>query len=196
MLRLAEGTPIPLAEPQAATFGLTAAVLPNRLGIQYVSQLPNQNLCWAACCQMVLGPARTHTGAVCGVASHVFGMQCCPDPRTRNCDWPADITAAYKEFGINAPPWGSSFREADLVAHIEVGRYPIQLYFLIADRAHTSIVVDSLDVSVNGVAAKAFRVYDPWYGGLSCSYDSLRRFYGHGGLWTDTYYGIGVPRVG
>ncbi len=195
-LKLAASEPIPAPTPDGASpvgelfaaprvlaplLDDAAPTLPGNvfvLGVPYYSQRPFQNLCWAACCQMVLS-LRQPVPNLCTITSTVLGRNCC-DPGV-DCDethWPVD---AYHRLGYDCIPWNNAFDLGALDHEIRQYRRPVEAFLEWNGSAHV-VVVDGF--SLDG---QFLHCLDPWFGQGLISYETLHGAYG-AGEWTCTYY--------
>jgi len=69
------------------------------LDVPYVDQGEYAELCWAACCAMVIEFKNLAAGtSICQLATEAFHVDCCPDASSDACDqphWPDDIYAKH-----------------------------------------------------------------------------------------------------
>src|ERR1700727_1529939 len=67
------------------------------LAVPYFDQKDYADLCWAACCDMVLAFNQLSAPPLCALAGEAFKKNCCSDTPDDGCDaghWPDDIYAA------------------------------------------------------------------------------------------------------
>ena len=98
--------PVALSEDQSTPITIPTGgdiVLP----VPYYSQ-PYDNLCWAACCQMILGfYQKMPLGGINTIASKVLGQDC---TNLANCNTVAAPEYANTTMGINCKPADYSAR--------------------------------------------------------------------------------------
>jgi hypothetical protein len=155
-----------------------------RLHIPYYSQENKVNLCWAACCQMILAGAGRPT-AFCAVVSEGLDGDCCRYADYDSCDqalWP---DALFTYFGMS-PIWtteGFSFGNA----RYEIdARRPVTAILDFTTTLHAVLIVGYYfdgDVLVN----------DPQRGQQRISYDHLQSAYAMGS-WYGAYHNLATMR--
>lgn len=162
------------------------------LPVDYVSQVPTANLCWAACAEMALRANGITNMRICNIVQPFAGsaLDCCSD--ITKCDQPyasPEETFARIQLPGNAPDqYLFPFTWEGLVNEIQTGRRPVEVYFRWdgGDSAHVALAV--------GVRASDQSVYmnDPYYGSGWVSYGDVLDAYGNGGYWAETWQGIGA----
>jgi len=170
------------------------AAPPASLPINYVSQRPQANWCWAACTVMVanyLGakdPDADGTPKMCHLASLLHGLpNCCADPSS--CDMGAWPELAYAHLGIvhspevPSPPINSErvLTVEQIRQQIVENRRPVEvLYKWNTHGAHVVLITGIYDDG-------QIEVLDPWFGIESpVTYDYVRGARGMG-RWAGTY---------
>lgn len=163
----------------AAAFVEAAAV---RLPVPYHNQLQD-NWCWAACCQMLLGFFGRADVPQCRMASAQFSLDCCVARCPDDCDVGCFPHDAYGRYAIEVGDLVDRTDRADLDGELDAGR-PIEVYFVRSDNesAHVALVVGR---NGNGT----YEVHDPYYGTGPRTFDRIRHFYGRG-RWDASYLGI------
>lgn len=176
MLQDANGPDIPSADSDADP---GATVLP----ISWLAQPPNSQLCWAACCAMIMTANGTPTN-VEGAAALVLG-----DPPGDNPEKPGDTLTdvgldwKQKPNGVGAPLSENSLRQ-----WIVDGRRPVEVLWIYTDGSGTGHValVTGYDPDGDG----SWRVLDPLQDRGWVSYDYLTSYNGQA-RWDNTFYAIG-----
>jgi hypothetical protein len=175
------------------------------LAIRYVSQRPQANWCWAACCVMVASHLRANDPdlggppTMCHLAGFVHNQpNCCADPSV--CDDGAWPEPAYAHLGIQldpdvpSPPVNSGrvLTLDEIRDEIVNHRRPVEvLYKWSTHGAHV--------VLISGIYADGqLEVLDPWFNIESpVSYDYVRTARGLG-RWEGTYrrFAMATPLPG
>jgi hypothetical protein len=180
-LKVTQGIPIRSSAPP----GPDDVVLP----VRYVKQQPFQNLCWAACGQMVLEyEGVAPFGRLCELTTKIFGPHCCADEDS--CDNEESPETLYDAFGFSYEKLGNPMSERSVKEWIRA-KYPVQTYFEYSQGgAHTALIVGFL-------TGGRYLVYDPRWGDGVCSYEDLLAVYGMGS-WEDTWFNIvkASPQIG
>jgi hypothetical protein len=147
--------PIPIPPPAPVPLG-------KLLPVPFLTQLPQQEWCWAACGAMVLQYYGSTTVQQCTLANQQLGLtNCCvPPPVSSACDQPLDdpaITHLYPTNGMKRPHYHTtSIIEADLQNEINADR-PVQLGWEMSGVGHTVLVVGWRP----DPAGTIYRVHDP-----------------------------------
>jgi hypothetical protein len=152
------------------------------LPVPYYTQKPEQNLCWAACCAMVLGYYHQlpPPGGLSYITSTVLGPAC-SNPAA--CDQTFSPFDAYSKLKFPCKPWDAPFDMAGILHELGAGR-PLQLLIQWgAGNIHTILV------SGYYAATQDLNVLDPYNGVTSASYDFLQSGYGMG-EWVGTFYNL------
>lgn len=151
------------------------------LPVPYYSQGSYRDLCWAACCEMVLQYNHAGSFQLCEIMSRVFNADCCTDPASYDTAvWP---NTAYSAFGFTCQAAGGAMSPQSVQAWI-AALYPVQPYFVWNDNqgSHTALIVGQY-------ADGRLEVYDPKWGTGPQSYQYVLQGYGMGS-WQDTWYDI------
>jgi len=172
-LAVTETTPIP--SPAARSSG--DLLLP----IDFVSQRPYRNLCWAACGSMVLQYYHVANSSLLEVASRVLGHDCTASPS--GCDtaiWPETM---YQSYNFSCDKAAGPLTPHSIRAFISALQ-PVQPYLQWADDEgnHTILIIGSYS---NGDVY----VLDPWWGVGRQSYQSVLYAYNRG-TWQATWCNI------
>jgi hypothetical protein len=165
------------------------------LPVDYVSQGNTNNLCWAACCEMVLRANRVTNIRICDLAQiwAPSGSDCCADGNITSsaCDQAfATPEQAYRQCNVPLAdpnvPYQFAFQMPDLTREIATNRRPVEIYFLWSSglTAHLALAIG---VSGNGMLF----INDPHYGRGWVAYDDVVNAYNLGGTWRQTWQGIG-----
>jgi len=148
------------------------------LAVPYFTQNPWVNLCWAACCEMVL--AYNHIsipGALNGVTGTALGRNCTDLSKCNVSCWPE---VAYSRLRFNCSRWNRAFTMDEILHEITANR-PIHAMFQ-WDGGNTHVV------TVAGCFANGdLLVLDPQRGRAQLSYEYLESAYGQG-QWAVTYF--------
>lgn len=161
------------------------------LPVDYVSQTPTANLCWAACAEMLLRANGEDNLRMCGVAQIFAGasVDCCSNISQCDCAYasPDQVFTQIHLPGDLPDKYPFPFTWDGLVNEIRNGRRPVEVYFVWngGQRAHVALAI--------GVRTSDQSVYmnDPYYGSGWVSYQDVLDVYGYGGSWTETWQGIG-----
>lgn len=179
-LRAAETVPIPAS---------VRAAPPVALQIGFLPQENYGQLCWAACCAMVLSANGSAEGLL-DVAQRVTGKPCSADPHTSACNEAIDPAVAWTRlevpFSYPAPRQGP-IDAAALADQIVKGRKPVQPFWSYTNGGGTGHVV--LVVGWDE-ASTTFGIYDPLRRPQWVNYAYLKSA-GGAGWWGETYYAIG-----
>jgi hypothetical protein len=149
------------------------------LPVPYCSQRPYQNLCWAACCEMILGYyQKPPQGGINQIASTVLKKNCAD---LVNCDDVHSPSDANLGMGIKCTPWNYPFTMEAILRELGAGR-PIQTLLELNGAQHV--------ILISGVSNGKLVVLDPWYGRALVDYGQLLDGYVNGGYWQFTYYNL------
>ncbi len=177
--------PIATAAPEAldaAPAGPANRILP---GFVRIAQ-QGQNLCWAACCEMLFTYRRPGHGTTqCQMAATQHGQPrdtCCVNPIPGKCDQPAWPDDTYARNNIVFERQQSDIAFADLCAQIDRGD-PVEVYYQWSPGGgHVAMVVGYFtDAGLDEV-----QVDDPYYAGGRMLFSHVRSAYGYGS-WRVTY---------
>jgi hypothetical protein len=188
---------VPLSIPPESQHGFDVPVssagqsLPGAtlLNVDYIAQSPWKWLCWAACCEMVLRANNIPTTGMCQTAQLFAGASknCCTD--CSECDSAYTTPeAAYKRWHVPCdPPYGYAFSWEGLSNEIVHGGRPVEIYFLWngGNAAHLALAI-GLHPSDQTVF-----VNDPYFGRGWVAYDDVLVAYHNGGVWRQSWQGIG-----
>ena len=151
------------------------------LSMPYVAQSPYRNLCWAACCSMVLG----HYGrnvSVLGVLQSVRGNGCANAAPGSSCDagvWPDE---AFPHLGLRCDRVTGAASVGNVQFEINRNR-PVEAYFAWDGGGnHVAVIAGVYD---NG----QLHIKDPLMGEGAVSHAYLMSAYGKGS-WDLTFYNI------
>lgn len=171
------------------------------LGIRYVTQRPQANWCWAACCVMVASHLRAIDADLGGPPTmcHLAGLvhhqpNCCMDPSV--CDDGAWPESAYAHLNIRhdpdvpSPPHNSGriLTLAEIREEIVIHRRPVEVLYKWNTRgAHVALITGIYEDG-------QLEVMDPWFNIESpVSYEYVVT--GRGlGRWEGTYRGFGMAK--
>ncbi len=169
--------------------GAVRAAPPIQLHIGYIGQGDYDQLCWAACCAMVL-QANGADKNILDVANAVTGRPCSADPKNSPCNIAVDPAAAWSgvnvPYSVPAPNQGAIAQDA-LSDQIANGRKPVQVFWSYTGGGGTGHVI--LVVGWDATSS-TFGVYDPLRRPQWVTYLYLKSA-GGAGWWGQTYYAIG-----
>jgi Papain-like cysteine protease AvrRpt2 len=157
------------------------------LPVPYISQNPAKNLCWAACCEMVLRANNRSDKRICDLANlFASGTNCCPDATIPACDQDQSAEDAYKKCGVSFQgPYSYAFAWQGLVNEIQIGRRPVEVLYHWNDGSGQHLAL------LTGLHPSGYVfVNDPWKGWGWMAYQDVLDAYGLG-KWIMTYQGIG-----
>jgi len=147
------------------------------LPVPYYTQRPYGNLCWAACCAMILGYYnKLPAGGINAIAGEVLGCDCSDLSQCNQVQAPAD---ANPKAGINCTAWNYPFTLDGIIQELGAGR-PIQPLLQLNGATHV--------ILISGYTNQKLVVLDPWYGKALMAYDQLLNNYVDNGFWQFTYY--------
>jgi hypothetical protein len=158
------------------------------LNVPYCSQCkPNgetyQNLCWAACCQMVLLCNGTPVAGIPGILAQVIGPACGANPD--QCDetyWPTD---AYHLLKYQCSQLEHPFDMTALNHEIVLNQRPVEALFEWTGGGSHVVIIAGI---VPGPDGDFFlTILDPIRGHGVFSYDYVFHAYGSG-YWVYTFY--------
>ena len=160
------------------------------LPITYLTQAPYDQLCWAACCAMVLRADGQVNARVTSVAAQVVGQPCSANPSTSPCNQSIDPEVAIRAVGLaySVPAPQGPLVPTSLVDWIVTGRKPIEVFWRYQDNPASGHVV--LIVGYD-VASQTWCVFDPLLGPSWQSYNYLMH-YGGTADWIKTFYALGA----
>jgi hypothetical protein len=175
--------------PEAVGPGLAAAgaAAPpaDPLPVTYKTQAPFGNLCWAACCQMVLDLNKIVMPQICQVVSLVLDPNCCAQGMPPSCNQGVFPYDAYPKLKFNCTTKGGTMTMTELAAEVLTNQRPVEVQW---DWNTTGSHV----VLVTGVWGNGYvDVLDPRsdrIGGIML-YDDLCKP-SNEGTWTNTYYNL------
>ena len=174
---------------------VTSAGGDNVLPVPYCSQQPFLNLCWAACCEMVLQYYGANALRLCDLPSRAFSCNCCTSPAPPQCDqtyWPEDVYAQSFLSSLPVPaalvPFDCQRFEqpftVDAVQHEIDGQRPIHAMFQWTSGGSHLVVVSGYHSNGD------LQVQDPLYSSVGrASYEYVLQAYGAGN-WIVTYYNL------
>lgn len=179
-VRAAIGVAIPIVHR-----AVQAVALP----IGFIGQGDYDQLCWAACCAMVLRANHGDQGLL-DVASAVTGKPCSADPRHSDCNEPVDPVVAWTyyhaPYSVPVPQQGPIDAGA-LTDQIVNGRKPVQVFWTYSGGGGTGHV---LLVGGWDQASATFGLYDPLRKPQWLDYSYIESA-GGVGWWSRTFYAIG-----
>jgi hypothetical protein len=159
------------------------------LDIDYLTQLPFNGLCWAACTAMLLNANGKGPVGVTDVASRITGRVCDGDPSSAPCNQgedPGDVLT-HAPLNFSEPsPQGPIF-DHNITDQIVNGHQPIEVfwqYLADASSGHVALIVGYDETS------GTWCVFDPLVGPSWQDYEYFAH-YGGTANWTRTYYAIG-----
>lgn len=168
-----------------------------QLPVEYISQRPRNNWCWAACCVMVGKQIQIPDVSMCLLATSMHGHDCCREPGGNECDrgaWPSD---AYRLMHVThnadtpSPPQFSKRRLSPLELQAQIdASLPVEVQYRWQDGfAHVALVVGYYP-------DRTWLVFDPLFGvKTSVSYEYICTGRGGGGEWEGTYFGFAKAAV-
>lgn len=157
------------------------------LPVPFISQNPAKNLCWAACCEMVLRANNRTDKRICDIAAlFAGGANCCPDATVQACDQDQSAEDAYTKCGISFQgPYSYAFSWQGLVNEIQIAHRPVEVLYRWNDGSGQHLAL------LTGLHPSGYLfVNDPWKGWGWMTYQDVLDGYGLG-EWIMTYQGIG-----
>lgn len=172
------------------------------LPVDYISQGQTRNLCWAACCEMVLRANGVLDKKICEIAQLFVdpSINCCADPNV--CPEDCDKTLATPEQAYAScnvmlsdanSPYQSYFEMSSLVSEIGKNHRPVEIYFLWngGASAHLALAIGVKSAASGTNSMGMVYMNDPLYGYGWVAYEDVLAAYGYGGTWRQTWQGIG-----
>lgn len=144
------------------------------------------DLCWAACCQMILLYNHTPVQGLPDILAQVIGQSCRlnPDSCDETC-WPTD---AYQQLQYNCSQVNYAFDVPSLTSEIVTNQRPVQaLLQWNPDSSHV-VVLSGLFYDTDGTPLLA--VLDSLNGKGVYTYEYILEAYGTSGWWNYTFYKI------
>jgi Papain-like cysteine protease AvrRpt2 len=155
------------------------------LPVPYISQNPAKNLCWAACCEMVLRANNITDKRICDIAGLLAGYNCCPDPMSAGGDQAQSAEDAFHHcaFPFQGPLY-YAFEWQGLVNEIQIAHRPVEILY------HWNDGIQHLALLIGIHSTGYLFVNDPWKGWGWVKYEDVLNAYGLG-KWLYTYQAIG-----
>jgi hypothetical protein len=153
------------------------------LPMPYISQSPYHNLCWAACCAMVLRHYGT-SASVLDVLRSVRGNGCANATPGSACDagvWPDQ---AFPHLGMRCDRATGAASPGNVQFEINRNR-PVEVYFAWDDGGNHVAIISGYDDNDNS----QLHVKDPLMGEGTVSHAHLMSAYGKGS-WDLTFFNI------
>jgi hypothetical protein len=165
----------------------TAAAAATTLPVSYVTQLPYSDLCWAACCAMLLA-ANGRAADLKTIAAAVTGQPCSNDPDNSNCNRPLDPASALAYYQLQTDETSDGALDAeDLRRHVVEQRKPVQIWWLFTgnlEGGHVALVTGYDPPS------ESWCLLDPKKAPCWVTFEVLQTYFNQARVYR-TFYGIG-----